>query len=271
MKKRYAVMGSGLAAGALCMAMAMNVMAAEITKEQAQQKALENAGVKESQVAFIRAELDWEDGRKVYDVEFFTEDYKEYDYEISAADGSILSVDYDAETAFYFERGNRSNGDVSVTSDQARKTALDHAGVKEEDVPFIHVKLDYDDGLQVYDVEFYTEDGKEYDYEIDAQSGTILSWDYDAEQFSGAGSRRENGGSRAAAETSVTEEQARAKALEQAGLKDSQVTWRKLKLDYDDRRLVYEGEFISGHLEYEFEIDAASGTLVDWDVESIYD
>ena len=120
-------------------------------------------------------------------------------------------------------------------------------------------------------MEFYTEDGKEYDYEIDAQSGTILSWDYDAEQFSGAGSRRENGGSRAAAETSVTEEQARAKALEQAGLKDSQVTWRKLKLDYDDRRLVYEGEFISGHLEYEFEIDAASGTLVDWDVESIYD
>ena len=80
MKKRYAVMGSGLAAGALCMAMAMNVMAAEITKEQAQQKALENAGVKESQVAFIRAELDWEDGRKVYDVEFFTEDYKEFTY-----------------------------------------------------------------------------------------------------------------------------------------------------------------------------------------------
>ena len=65
MKKRYAVMGSGLAAGALCMAMAMNVMAAEITKEQAQQKALENAGVKESQVAFIHAALDcgrWQKG-----------------------------------------------------------------------------------------------------------------------------------------------------------------------------------------------------------------
>ena len=36
----------------------------------------------------------------------------------------------------------------------------------------------------MYDVEFYS-GSKEYDYEIDAASGDILSWDYDAEYYTG--------------------------------------------------------------------------------------
>ena len=42
-------------------------------------------------------------------------------------------------------------------------------------------RLDYDDGRQRYDVEFYTADYAEYDYEIDASTGEGLSYDYDAE------------------------------------------------------------------------------------------
>ena len=46
-----------------------------ITAEQAKQKALAHAGLQSSQVSFVRAHLDWENGRQVYDVEFYTKDY----------------------------------------------------------------------------------------------------------------------------------------------------------------------------------------------------
>ena len=41
------------------------------------------------------------------------------------------------------------------------------------DTVFINVELDYDDGMRVYDVEFFS-GNKEYDYKIDAASGAIL-------------------------------------------------------------------------------------------------
>lgn len=68
-----------------------------ITEEQAKSKALAHAGLSASQVNFIWVKQDWEDGRRVYEVEFYTDDYQEYDYEIDARTGEILSFDYDAE------------------------------------------------------------------------------------------------------------------------------------------------------------------------------
>ena len=43
------------------------------------------------------------------------------------------------------------------------------------------------------------------------------------------------------------------------------------KLDYDDGRPEYEGKIIYGGTEYEFTIDANTGTVIEWDMESIYD
>ncbi len=45
----------------------------------------------------------------------------------------------------------------------------------------------------------------------------------------------------------------------------------KFKLDFDDGRWEYEGEIRYGTMEYEFTIDAATGTIVEWDSDSIYD
>lgn len=52
-----------------------------------------------------------------------------------------------------------------------------------------------------------------------------------------------------------------------AGLNDSDVRWGKVKQDYEDGRLIYEGEFYCNNMEYEFEIDAATGAIIDWDVD----
>ena len=43
------------------------------------------------------------------------------------------------------------------------------------------------------------------------------------------------------------------------------------KLDYDDGRTEYEGKIIYGGMEYEFTINAATGAVTEWDVESVYD
>ena len=39
----------------------------------------------------------------------------------------------------------------------------------------------------------------------------------------------------------------------------------KLEFDFDDGRAVYEGELRDGRMEYEFEIDAASGSFLKWE------
>lgn len=62
--------------------------------------------------------------------------------------------------------------------DNAVQAALSHAGVASAAVKGLEVELDYDDGIMVYEIEFYA-DGFEYEYDIDAVSGAILSFEKD--------------------------------------------------------------------------------------------
>ena len=50
-------------------------------------------------MTFTKAKLDREDGVRVYEIEFFTQD-KEYEYEISATDGTIRSKDIERNDDF---------------------------------------------------------------------------------------------------------------------------------------------------------------------------
>ena len=65
-----------------------------------------------------------------------------------------------------------------ITEAEAQAIALEHAGLTEEAVSRLHVRKDFDDGRQEYDVEFHVE-YLEYEYEIDAVTGKILSFDKD--------------------------------------------------------------------------------------------
>jgi len=71
----------------------------------------------------------------------------------------------------------------TISQEEAKDIALAHAGVTREQASFIKSHMDIDDGKSVYDVEFYTPDGREYDYEIDPGSGNILDFDLDVENF----------------------------------------------------------------------------------------
>ena len=147
---------------------------ASITAEDAKAKALAHAGLAETDVTFIKAELDRDDGRLVYDVEFYTSDYKEYDYEIDAATGAILSYDFDAEN--YIPQQNTGS---YIGAEKAKSVALAHAGVSQSQVTRLRCELEKDDGRWEYQVEFCY-GTMEYEYEIDAYTGAILSRDMES-------------------------------------------------------------------------------------------
>lgn len=65
-----------------------------------------------------------------------------------------------------------------IGEDKAKKAALKHAGFDEGEVTRLHVELDYDDGVLRYEVDFHV-GNVEYDYDINAYSGDILSYDKD--------------------------------------------------------------------------------------------
>lgn len=244
-----------------------------IGEAAAKTAALNHAGLAESNVTFIKAKLERDDGRMIYDVEFYS-GTAEYDYEIDAYTGEIRSYDYDVEN--YSAAGNnKSNQPQSSSIDYigeaaAKTAALNHAGLAESKVTFIKTKLDYDHGRTVYDVEFYSGNA-EYDYEIDAYTGKILSYDYDVENYSIAAGNSKPNQSQSSSTGYIGEAAAKTAALNRAGLAESKVTFTKVKLDRDDGTTVYEIEFISGTMEYEFEINAFTGAVTSYDVDSIYD
>jgi len=176
-------------------ASAINTVALSSTKKQigvegAKQIALAHAKVALKDVTFIKAEIDYEDGIKVYDIDFYSGNV-EYDYEINAATGSILSVDWDIED-YSIPAPEPAPTEVpapapaptaapsptqpaapsTISADRAKQIALSHAGVGGAN--FIKVELDTDDGVQVYEIEFKVEN-VEYEYDINAISGEIIS------------------------------------------------------------------------------------------------
>lgn len=135
--------------------------------EQAKDAALTNAGLEASQVTFTKAELDYDDGRDVYDIEFVTSVMK-YEYEIKADDYSVLEMSKEAIEQIG-ENGQRTD---LITLEEAKAIALSYVEISEEEISYTKLELEYDDGIAEYEVEFYA-GGKEYSLTIDAVSGVV--------------------------------------------------------------------------------------------------
>lgn len=144
-----------------------NNTSGDIGVEKAKEIAMSHAGVSAGSVSFVKAKLDYEDGVKIYDIEFYSGNV-EYDYEINAATGAIVSFDQDIENYAIPTQAATSG----ISADRAKQIALSHAGVSS--ASFTKVELDTDDGVRVYEIEFKV-GNVEYDYDIDATSGAIIS------------------------------------------------------------------------------------------------
>lgn len=143
-----------------------------------------------------------------------------------------------------------------ISEDAAKAAALEHAGLAEADLQAVRIKLDYDDGRAVYDVEFL-KDTAEYDYEIDATTGEILSYDYDAENLT----------AQTTTGSPVTADEAKQIALNHAGVAESDTRAMELETDRDHGRTVYEFSWKVGFTEYDYEIDADTGAILSYSQE----
>ena len=145
-----------ITAALLIAALAVPAAAAttDIGVEKAKEAALSHAGVAESDTVFLIAEADYDDGRKEYEVEFYAGG-TEYDYTIDAASGRVLK--FDTELEWYSADDDAGYGWRNVIGKQkAQEIALADAGVAAGDALHLIVKPDWDDGVRIYEVEFYT-------------------------------------------------------------------------------------------------------------------
>ena len=65
-----------------------------------------------------------------------------------------------------------------LTAEEAKAIALNHAGFTQDQVKFLRAEYEIDDRIPQYDVDF-VKGQWEYDYEIHAETGAILSFEKD--------------------------------------------------------------------------------------------
>ena len=285
-KEQKAVMGPGNSVP----------VAGTITLEEARDIALADAGVAREEAVFTEAKQDMERGVPVFEFKFYGGNV-EYEYEINGQTGAVYSkktttyVSQDpagtpppVQTAPPASQTPATQPPATakptpapatqppatqaprptqpsnsfIGSDAAKQAALADAGVSAGDARFTKVRMDYEDGVPVYEVEFYTAT-HEYDYEIHAQNGSVFHKEVEAHQTS---SGNHHGGTGTQTGADIGAEAAKNAALNHAGCAAGDVVFTKVERDYDDGWLVYEIEFYKGGLEYEFEIDGTSGAVL---------
>jgi uncharacterized membrane protein YkoI len=137
--------------------------------------------------------------------------------------------------------------------DEAKKIAVKDAGRKYGKVTFTKARVERDDGVRHYDIEFTYKTSKyryEYDYEISLR-GRILEMDVDRYALQKG--------------KFIGVKKAKSIALKKAGLKADRVTFTSAHREYDDGRYLYDVEFCHGDWEYSFEIAAKTGRIIEWE------
>ena len=279
-EKQLFITGTALAlaaalAGCGAAAPAADQTQSYISMTQAQTAALEAANIEAADADVSSATLSEVAGVTCYKVEFTSGDYT-YAYSINAENGEVLEASYRDKNAAPADSTqtdtpasgattapaqttpstNTNSSTGAVDEAKAQEIALAHAGVKAADATITKSKLDYEDGRQVYEIEWYA-NGAKYDYEIAVATGEIVNSGYEAKTVVGTGNN-----------ATVSEATAKQTALARvSGATEKDIyEW---KLDYDDGRTEYEGKIIYGGTEYEFTIDANTGAVLEWEAETI--
>lgn len=114
-----------------------------------------------------KIELDYDDGRKIYEGEAYKDGY-EYEFEINASTGKFIKWEQDWDDDHH---GSTSGLISAEKAEQAVLNKLPGATIRS-------MELDEDDGYYCYEGEAY-KNGVEYEFVIDAYSGKILEWERD--------------------------------------------------------------------------------------------
>ena len=264
---------------------------AYIGEAKAKEIALEKAGVSSDSLTAYEIEMDADHGIMIYDVEFISGGY-EYDCEIDARTGAVIKFEKEYKGSPTASTPNSNpiqssntqtpgQTTTKITVEKAKEIALNHAGVKSGDATGFKSDLDLDDGVSVYELEFWA-GSYEYDYEINAVTGAVLKSEKEyhgtpatssstPDSTQGGNTQPQGGNTQSSGQTNsqITPEKAKEIALNHAGVKSGDVTGFKSELDRDDGVSVYELEFRAGGYEYDYEINASTGAILKSDKELI--
>lgn len=213
-----------------------------ITLEKAKTTALAHAGVAEENATFTKTKLD---GGK-YEIEFVSGNI-EYEYDIDSQTGKIISYETENKATGQKTAITPSVSNV-ISAEKAVEIAMTYAGVGVSGATA--VKTELDDGK--YEVEFVAA-GTEYEAEIDAVSGKILSFKSETKGTQTGGTVSQK-----------TLAEAKNIALSHAKLSAANVKFTKAKLDDGE----YEIEFVTADATYKYEINALTGKVEEFEKEA---
>lgn len=162
-----------------------------------------------------------------------------------------------------------------ISMEVAQEVALKAANIAAEDAAISATTLNEVAGTSCYKVEFTSGDYA-YAYTVNAETGVVMEMssreknavDTQAQTEAtvpAADSATTQSSAAATAQTvtgTVDEEMAQKIALEHAGVKATDATITKSKLDYEGRRQVYEIEWYAGGKKYDYEIAVDTGEIL---------
>ena len=214
-----------------------------IGMKAALEAAAQYAGLTTADITDADVDPELDENPAHYEVEFQVPGKGELEYKVEAYTGQVLTGQANVTPSV------PSSGDVGLEA--AKSAALKHAGLST--AVFTKAERDYDDGRLEYELEFHT-DSAAYEVTVDAATGRVL--DYEKENLRGSTGSTDSGA-----------QAATAAALKHAGLSESQVRELQAEWDNENGRAVYEVEFKSGGMEYDYVIDAATGAVLDHETE----
>ena len=160
----------------------------------------------------------------------------------------------------------------------ALEAALAHAGVSEAEAERVSIELDCEHGLMVYEVEFIAS-GFEYDYDINAVTGEVVECECEPVETDPTAApvtptdkptpRPTATPAPSQSSDFIGRKEAKRIAFAHAGVSESEVYDLETELDRDHGGAKYEIEFKCKGFEYDYEIDAVTGAILESEKEPL--
>ena len=162
---------------------------------------------------------------------------------------------------------------MPIGRDAARTAAEEYAGTTAVDSVTAEVDSELDESPAHYEVELHTAWG-EFEYLVDAYTGKVISGQKDLPSTVSARNdtvkpsqpvsppAQSSQPAQPSGSADIGHAKAKSIALNHAGVSENEAYDMDIELDDEDGILVYEVEFKSGNMEYDYEINAATGAIL---------
>lgn len=241
-----------------------------------------DAGVSEQDVIFADVEFEFKNGTYAYDVDFVTEKAK-YEYLIQSSNGNVLKKEVEVKKIKTMEETEittsekvssetteaASNASKEETTNNQAEESTKEVETKKEEITKEETTKQIVETTKDFREEAATGNINENKNEIITEKPQERRTEKWNERLSTKSGEKEISETTREVREYISVDKAKRIALTDAGVKDSSfVKFYKTKLENDDGEFIYEIEFYVGNVEYEYEIDAITGTVIEKSIEN---